>query len=323
LGYVIWRQQTDFQTQRLVVSIFATLLTVLVTFGVLHSTGVVQGEKHQIFVELGGSAAMAVVVLAICLYYYRSQPPSSFAITIYLVSPEDQRETIKKAGKMTLTTNPPRHSEFHEGIAEFRELPSDATDQDVNYSVEVEGYQLSPDAPKTLRLRPAGTLFLKLQARSSKPEPFEPGPPIDAASPGIYMEKPGKDFFEEKEIVAFANKRLIRYKNESVQDTLVVFKTKGQQTWLFATKHQVFTILDTTIDETGSGRRCSLLRALQLDKDMKAEVADGSEEGSVVFSLNNGAAWTLYSPNELGEPNRARQRIQLFIDSALDRQKMK
>jgi hypothetical protein len=323
LALVIWQLHLfpDPQVRKFVVYAFVAGFATLLTFGVLRSSGVLRSQRWGVYVELGGSAAMLVAVLGIGLHYDLLQPRDAFAITIYLVSSEDQRTPIKSDGKVTLLTNPPRHSVFHEGIAEFRELPMAVNDQDVDYTVEVAGYQLSPDARKKLKLQSGASILLPL--RALKPETVQPGPVIPP-SPDIVIEKPGTEFFTEQELADFANKRLISYKNERVQEeTLVVFKTKAQQTWLFATKYQVFMILDSPIDETGNGRRASLLRTIPLDKDMKAEVGDGSQPGSVVFSLNKGDAWTFYSPSVLGEPNRARQRIQLFIDSALDRQKTK
>src|SRR5262249_55418994 len=110
------------------------------------------------------AAAFAAVVLAGGLYYELAQRRDTFGITIYLVSAENPQNTVRADGTITLRTNPPRQGEFQKGIAEFRELPRTVSGQEVDYSIDVKGYVLAPDALKKVQLKPGGTVELLVRA---------------------------------------------------------------------------------------------------------------------------------------------------------------
>ncbi len=169
LGVAIWQlpriSQYDFGTPTFVVLVLAASLAAVLMFGLLHSSGTLRGHKWGFYLELGGAAAFFGVVLAVGLYYEISQRRGSFAFTIYLVSAGDERTIIRGEGTITLRTNPPRNAEFHNGVAEFRELPTSANGQDVDYTIDVKGYKEAANAPKQIKLQPGATLNLFVQPK--------------------------------------------------------------------------------------------------------------------------------------------------------------
>src|SRR5262245_50919323 len=170
IGLAIWQlpRVTRFDSGLLtfVVVITASSMASLLMFGLLRSSGIVRGNQWGFYVELGGAAAFFVVLVAGGLYYENWQRRGPFVFSIYLVSAEDQQSIVRGEGTITLRTNPPRPpAEFRNGIAEFRELPISATDQEVDYSVEIKGYELVPNAPKKLTLEPGGKVDLLIRTK--------------------------------------------------------------------------------------------------------------------------------------------------------------
>jgi hypothetical protein len=149
------------------VLIIAAVVAALPMFGLLHSTGYLRSEKGGVLFELGGAAAYAFAIIGLGTYYDLKHQPDTFVITIYLVSAVDNK-TMHSDGAITLRTNPPRQAEIHNGIAEFRELPATVSGQEVEYDINVKGYDLAPDAAKKLLFQPGTSLTVLVRPKKQE-----------------------------------------------------------------------------------------------------------------------------------------------------------
>jgi TIR domain len=199
-----------------VVYLLASVLSALLMFGLLRSTGKFSGTKLGITFEYGGPAAFAVGVLGLGVYFEMALPRKPFEITIYLVKDDARTQVVAIDGKITLLTTPRRHEAFQKGIAEFRELPHGDSGTDVDYSIDVTGYELAPTAPVKLKLKPRDSLKLPL-----RPTQGTQGPPIDPdvfPDPTSISGLPSKAMVDEKPVIDDPARVYLEYRNATDRD---------------------------------------------------------------------------------------------------------
>jgi hypothetical protein len=93
---------------------------------------------------------------------------------------------------------------------------------------------------------------------------------------------------------------------------MLVYRTAKQHTWLIATNRQLFFILDderTRANQRLIQYRLSLENALPVDTDQESE-----HSGS--FRLGE-SDWWYYSIDLLGKPLKAKQRLDVFVRTAI------
>lgn len=188
--------QYDLGVPVFVVYLISSVFAAVLLFGTLHSSASVSGTQWGLYFELGGAAAFFAIVLGGGLYFEHAQRRGPFTVTIYLVSAEKQQTTVKRDGEITLFTNPPRRQSFHNGVAEFRELPIEVNGQDVAYSIDVNGYELSPQSPKLINLKARSTVMLTVTSMPS-PHMGNNGPSIQQANAAVAEASSDKTTYED------------------------------------------------------------------------------------------------------------------------------
>ncbi len=119
-------------------------------------------------------------------------------------------------------------------------------------------------------------------------------------------------FFTLKGIEELILKSKYLESSESLCDSLLVFRTVSQHTWLVATDKQVFFVLD---DERTRANQRLIQYRLSLEKALPVDTEQESEH-SGAFRLGE-SDWWYYSIDLLGKTLKARQRLEVFVRTAL------
>ena len=159
---------------------------------------------------------------------------------------------------------------------------------------------------RVARLKHGDTEVIFQEPRS---EALEPSPVVAEA----LKLRDDKGFFTQHGIGELVQKSKYLNKDEYLKDSILVFRTLQQHTWLVATTHQVFFILDD--EGTRSSRRL-----IQHRLPLKSALPVGTKPDSAdtgVFQLGK-SDWWYYSFNLLGKPVKADQRLNVFVRTAMD-----
>ncbi len=99
--------------------------------------------------------------------------------------------------------------------------------------------------------------------------------------------------------------------HEELCESILVFQTGRQHTWLVSTNKQIFYILDD--ERTRASQRLIQYR-LPLDSALPVDTESDSA-GTEAFQLG-GSDWWYYSYRLLGKPTKAKQRLETFVQAA-------
>ena len=119
-------------------------------------------------------------------------------------------------------------------------------------------------------------------------------------------------FFTLKGIEELILKSKYLESSESLRDSFLVFRTPNQHSWLVATSKQVFFVLDdkrTRANQRLIQYRLSLEKALPVDTEQESA-------RSGTFRLGE-SDWWYYSIDLLGKTLKARQRLEVFVQTAM------
>jgi hypothetical protein len=122
---------------------------------------------------------------------------------------------------------------------------------------------------------------------------------------------------EEKFISSRGIEELVQRSNyfgdsENIRNTILVFSTPQQHTWLIATNQQIFFVLDD--EDTRSSQRLIQYR-LPLQAALPVTTKQDTREVGV-FQLG-ASDWWYYSMDILGNPSEAKQRLELFVKTVM------
>jgi hypothetical protein len=99
--------------------------------------------------------------------------------------------------------------------------------------------------------------------------------------------------------------------DETIRESMLVFRTERQQTWLISTNKHVFFILD---DERTRASQRLIQRRQQLEESLPVTTREHTGL-SGVFQLGVSGFW-YYSIALLGPPGTARRRLERFLNTA-------
>lgn len=119
-------------------------------------------------------------------------------------------------------------------------------------------------------------------------------------------------FFTLKGIEELILKSKYLESSESLRDSFLVFRTPSQHTWLVATNKQVFFVLD---DERTRANQRLIQYRLSLEKALPVDTEQESAR-SGAFRLGE-SDWWYYSIDLLGKTLKARQRLEVFVQTAM------
>jgi hypothetical protein len=119
-------------------------------------------------------------------------------------------------------------------------------------------------------------------------------------------------FFTLKGIEELILKSKYIESSESLLASFLVFRTPSQHTWLVATNKQVFFVLDD--EHTRANQRLIQYR-LSLEKALPVDTEQESARLGV-FQLGE-SDWWYYSIDLLGKSLKARQRLEVFVQTAM------
>jgi hypothetical protein len=143
--------------------------------------------------------------------------------------------------------------------------------------------------------------------RQGSTNALEPSPDLKA----VFTIRDEEGFFTKYGIGDIVRKSNYLQENEDIVDSLLVFKTKEQQTWLLSTNKYIFFILDD--EETRTAQRLIQFR-LSLESTIQARARKESDNTGT-FQLGS-SAWWYYSINLLGSPNDAETLLEDFVKKA-------
>ena len=179
LGIWVWQlpniNKFDSRSISYVIHVMVSAVASVILFGVLRSSGTFRGSRWGFQIELGGPAALFIVVLLIGVWFEINSDNNTFSITIYLVSTEDDTTNVNCKGTVTLRTNPPLTTQIKEGIAEFRSLPLIVLDNKVDYSIDITGYKVDSKTQKQITLKSNASIkiFIKENERGGSEADLE------------------------------------------------------------------------------------------------------------------------------------------------------
>lgn len=140
-------------------------------------------------------------------------------------------------------------------------------------------------------------------------EALEPSPVVAKA-----LElRDDKGFFTRNGIEELVRKSKYLEDDEDFKDSILVFRTSRQHTWLVATNRQVFFVLDD--EGTRSSQRLIQYR-LPLQSALPVSTEPDSA-GTGAFQLGK-SDWWYYSFALLGKPAKANQRLDVFLRTAME-----
>jgi len=150
--------------------IFAGLLAAALCYGVLDSTGVVEGNPHGITIKLGGAiVAMVVVAGGGGLYekYVRTNP-FNVRVTLY---EKTEGEPTPVSGSLSLNLGAKAESVGidSQGSALFQDIERRWANQTARIRLQSVGYELA-SSDSTITLTPDSTVYLKVRKKA----PFTP-----------------------------------------------------------------------------------------------------------------------------------------------------
>lgn len=131
------------------------LLAAFLCFGILRSTGKVSGSQLGSTFELGGAAALFVVVVGGGIWFEMQQPPGEFGFTIYFHEVGDPNSPAKANGKFTLFLDEPKVVSVADGFADVQRIPVRYSGRSVGYRLDAKGYSLKKGEPASITLPPS------------------------------------------------------------------------------------------------------------------------------------------------------------------------
>jgi len=135
--------------------------------------------------------------------------------------------------------------------------------------------------------------------------------PSDLASKAMDL-RDEEGFFRQDAICQIVSDSSYLQENEKVRDSMLVYRTRLQRTWLVVTNRQVFYVLDD--ENTRASQRLIQVRE-PLKKDQKIE-ANMRRQRTGNFKLGGVGPW-LYSVDLLGPPSTAKLRLTRLIKEAI------
>jgi len=139
------------------------------------------------------------------------------------------------------------------------------------------------------------------------PEALEPSP---LASEALEI-RDEQGFFTKQGIEKLVKESKYFGTDDNLRDSILVFSTEEQHTWLVATDRRIFFVLDdekTRLNQRLIQTLIPLEEALPVHTQPESAVA-----GS--FRLGKSAYW-YYSYDLLGKPDKAMQRLSVFVNTA-------
>lgn len=118
-------------------------------------------------------------------------------------------------------------------------------------------------------------------------------------------------FFLQESIVNMIRNSAYLSKSEEIKDSILVFSTRWQHTWLVATSNQIFFVLDD--ERTRASKKLIQTRLpIAASTPVTAELRKGRIGA---FKLGEGGSW-YYSADLLGPPSVAEKRLTRFVHGA-------
>jgi hypothetical protein len=148
----------------------------------------------------------------------------------------------------------------------------------------------------------------ELTFQESSPNALEPSP---VATEALQI-RDEEGFFTSRGIEDLVQRSKYLVNSESLRDSILVFKTPEQHTWLIATDQQIFFVLDD--EDTRSSQRL-IQHRLPLQSALPVSTKQKAREVGV-FQLGT-SDWWYYSMDILGKPPKAKQRLEVFVKTIL------
>lgn len=139
---------------------------------------------------------------------------------------------------------------------------------------------------------------------------IEPLEPSDLAKQAMDI-RDEEGFFLQESIESMVKNSVYLSKGEEIVDSILVFSTRSQHTWLVATSNQIFFVLDD--ERTRSSKK---LIQTRLPIISSTPVSADLRKGRIgAFRLGEGGSW-YYSMDLLGPPSMAEKRLTRFVHNA-------
>jgi hypothetical protein len=173
LGLVIWQAQRIREFGLVVVIYFlyvaAAMVGAWILFGMLESTGSLEGEKGGLKYRFGGAASVAVLILLLGVGFEVKQTARAFDVSFNLFDPAG--ELVEKDGDLLLLLNERKPAAVTKGYAQVTIIPSNWNGRKARVFLKVDGYRQADDS-REVTLKPDATYDLKLvPVKTDPPEP--------------------------------------------------------------------------------------------------------------------------------------------------------
>jgi hypothetical protein len=143
------------------------LSVALTLFGVLESYASYSGKHLGGLLKLGGPVVALFLVLI--AGFWLPQPASNFPLTVYVHGPGGKQDLILRGNGFARidTGGLPRKAAIgNDGEAVFTEIPANFRGQEVNVSVDADGYELA-DSNQKVRLN-ASSVYVQVKRKAGR-----------------------------------------------------------------------------------------------------------------------------------------------------------